>query len=45
LVCRKNMIHRMLLGRETLSNSFLVDSAVDHWATPRKASEIASSRT
>ncbi len=36
LVCRKNMIHRMLLGRETLGGSFLVDSAVDHWATPRK---------
>ena len=36
LVCRKNMIHRMLLGRETLAESFLVASAVDHWATPRK---------
>jgi len=36
LVCRKNMIHRMLLGRETLSGAFLVDSSVDHWATPKK---------
>lgn len=36
LVCRKTMIHRMLLGRETLGGAFLVDSAVDHWATPRK---------
>jgi hypothetical protein len=35
LVCRKNMIHRMLLGRETLSGAFLVDSGVDHWATPK----------
>jgi len=33
LVCRKNMIHRMLLGRETLSGAFLVDSSVDHWVT------------
>ncbi|MBC2602135.1 ATP-dependent zinc protease family protein [Puniceicoccus vermicola] len=36
LVCRKNMIHRMLLGRETLSGAFVVDSSVDHWVTPRK---------
>lgn len=36
LVCRKTMIHRMLLGRETLGGSFLVDSAVDHWVTPKK---------
>jgi hypothetical protein len=36
LVCRKNMIHRMLLGRETLGGTFLVDSSVDHWATPKK---------
>ncbi|HAV13682.1 MAG TPA: hypothetical protein DCX06_09380 [Opitutae bacterium] len=36
LVCRKTMIHRMLLGRETLGGSFLVDSSVDHWATPKK---------
>lgn len=36
LVCRKTMIHRMLLGREALGGSFLVDSSVDHWATPRK---------
>ncbi len=36
LVCRKNMIHRLLLGRTTLSEDFLVDSAVDHWMTPRK---------
>lgn len=36
LVCRKTMIHRLLLGRETLGGDFLVNSSVDHWATPRK---------
>jgi hypothetical protein len=36
LTCRKQMIHRMLLGREALAGDFLVDSSVDHWATPRK---------
>jgi hypothetical protein len=36
LVCRKKMIHRMLLGRETLGDAFLVDSSVDHWITPKK---------
>ncbi|MGD9420292.1 MAG: ATP-dependent zinc protease [Verrucomicrobiota bacterium JB025] len=36
LVCRKTMIHRMLLGREALGGDFLVDSSVDHWATSRK---------
>ncbi len=36
LVCRKTMIHRLLLGRTTLNDDFLVDSGVDHWATPRK---------
>lgn len=36
LVCRKTMIHRILLGREALGRDFLVDSSVDHWATPRK---------
>lgn len=36
LVCRKNMIHRMLLGRETLGGAFLVDASVDHWATAKK---------
>jgi hypothetical protein len=36
LTCRKRMIHRMLLGREALGGDFLVDSSVDHWATPRK---------
>ena len=40
LVCRKNMIHRMLLGRETLSGAFLVDSSVDHWVTPKKPVQI-----
>ncbi|MBK1791965.1 ATP-dependent zinc protease family protein [Persicirhabdus sediminis] len=35
LTCRKRMNHRMLLGREALAGSFLVDSSVDHWATPR----------
>ncbi|MFT5622217.1 MAG: hypothetical protein ACI9FZ_000137 [Bacteroidia bacterium] len=43
LVCRKNMIHRMLLGRETLSGAFLVDSSVDHWVTPKKHAQIDSS--
>ena len=36
LVCRKRMIHRMLLGREALGGDFVVDSSVDHWATPRR---------
>ncbi|MGJ8638700.1 MAG: ATP-dependent zinc protease family protein [Opitutaceae bacterium] len=36
LVCRKTMIHRMLLGRETLGGAFLVDSSVDHWVTPKR---------
>ncbi|MDF1810878.1 MAG: RimK/LysX family protein [Verrucomicrobiales bacterium] len=36
LTCRKKMIHRMLLGREALASDFLVDSGVDHWATPAK---------
>lgn len=35
LVCRKRMIHRLLLGREALGNDFLVNSSVDHWATPK----------
>ena len=38
LVCRKRMIHRMLLGREALGGDFVVDSSVDHWATPRRKS-------
>lgn len=37
LVCRKNMIHRLLLGRTTLAGDFLVDSSVDHWLTPKKS--------
>lgn len=36
LVCRKNMIHRLLLGRTTLAGDFIVDSEVDHWLTPKK---------
>jgi len=36
LVSRKAMIHRALLGREALGADFLVNSAVDHWATPKK---------
>lgn len=36
LVCRKTMIHRLLLGRETLGGNFLINSSVDHWVTPRK---------
>ena len=36
LVSRKSMIHRLLLGREALGGDFLVNSSVDHWATPRK---------
>lgn len=39
LTCRKRMIHRMLLGREALAGDFLVDSSVDHWATPRKKAQ------
>ena len=41
LVCRKNMIHRLLLGREALGHDFLVDSSVDHWATPKKRKKRA----
>lgn len=36
LVCRKSMNHRFLLGREALGADFLVNSAVDHWATPKR---------
>lgn len=36
LVSRKRMIHRLLLGREALAGDFIVDSSVDHWATPKK---------
>jgi hypothetical protein len=36
LVSRKTMIHRLLFGREALGGDFLVNSSVDHWATPRK---------
>lgn len=35
LVCRKRMIHRMLMGRDALSSTFVVDSSVDHWVTPK----------
>jgi hypothetical protein len=31
LVCRKRMIHRMLLGREALAGDFLVDCNASHW--------------
>ncbi len=41
LVCRKTMIHRLLLGREALGSDFLVNSAVDHWATPVKRKTAA----
>ena len=39
LVSRKRMIHRLLLGREALGADFLVNSSVDHWATPKKLSK------
>lgn len=35
LVSRKRMIHRLLLGREALGDDFLVNSAADHWVTPK----------
>ena len=35
LVCRKSMICRVLLGRKTLENDFLVDSAKKYKAGPR----------
>lgn len=41
LVSRKTMIHRLLLGREALSDDFLVDSSVDHWMTPRRRKKKA----
>ena len=31
LVCRKRMIHRMLLGREALAGDFLVDCSASSW--------------
>lgn len=40
LVCRKRMIHRILLGREALGTDFLVNSSVDHWATPRQKKQL-----
>ena len=40
LVCRKTMIHRFLLGRAGLGGDFLINSSVDHWATPRKRIKI-----
>ena len=40
LTCRKTMIHRMLIGREALGGDFIVDSSVDHWATPRNVSAL-----
>ena len=36
LVSRKQMTHRLLLGREAMSGDFIVDSSVDHWLTPSK---------
>lgn len=45
LVCRKSMIHRMLLGRSTLGPDFLVHSSKIHLATPRRRSEAISSTT
>lgn len=36
LVCRKRMIHRMLLGREALAGDFLVDCNASNWVRPRK---------
>lgn len=42
LVCRKRMIHRLLLGREALGDDFLVNSSVDHWATPKKIRKKAN---
>lgn len=36
LVSRKRMIHRLLLGRAALGADFLVNSSVDHWATPKR---------
>ncbi len=44
LVCRKRMIHRMLLGRTSLGPEFLVDSSVDHWATPKRKAARPSKR-
>lgn len=44
LVSRKTMIHRLLLGREALAGHFIVDSEVDHWATPRKIARKAKKK-
>ena len=40
LVSRKRMIYRLLLGREALGEVFLVNSSVDHWATPKRISKM-----
>jgi hypothetical protein len=45
LVSRKRMIHRLLLGREALGDDFLVNSLVDHWATPKKIKTAARKAT
>ena len=45
LVSRKTMIHRLLLGREALAGHFIVDSSVDHWATPRKIVKKAKKKS
>lgn len=44
LVSRKGMIHRLLLGREALARDFVVDPAVDHWATPRRIKVVKAQR-
>ncbi|MCM8536537.1 MAG: RimK/LysX family protein [Lentisphaeraceae bacterium] len=36
LACRKNMLHRMLLGREALQEHFLIDAGVDHLTVVEK---------
>ncbi len=45
LVSRKRMIHRLLLGREALAGDFIVDSSVDHWATPKKPARKLRNKT
>jgi len=45
LVSRKTMIHRLLLGREALAGHFVVDSEVDHWATPRRIAKKAKKKS
>lgn len=40
LACRKNMLHRMLLGREALQEHFLIDAGADHLTVVKKVKKL-----